>query len=313
MWRAMISFRAAGLARTDRIIAQRHTLGPVFAAVFGVFLILVPGLTGTVVHAETTQDKPMTARLDALAAVMQIAPMLEVLRQEGLVYGRDLDSQMLGGAGGAAFAAKVGALYDTTAMRALYDATIATELGSDPALLREIEAFFATDLGRRVMVLELEARRALLNSSVEAAAQANVAALRARKDARLAILQQFAEVSDLIETNVTGGLNANLAFFQGLADGGGPAANMTEQDMLTEVWSQESAVRQETVDWLFPFLALAYQPLSDDEMRTYTAFCQSPAGQRLNAAVFAAFDAIFVTISRGLGQAVASDMHSEAL
>ena len=51
-----------------------------------------------------------------------------------------------------------------------------------------------------------------------------------------------------------------------------------------------------------PFLMLAYQPLSDQELDAYIAFSTTPAGQKANRAVFAAFDAMFVQVSKELGQ-----------
>ena len=71
------------------------------------------------------------------------------------------------------------------------------------------------------------------------------------------------------------------------------------------LWAQEDQVRQETEDWLWPYLALAYQPLSDEEMQAYQVFSEAPEGRALNAALFAAFDASFVRISGELGRAVA--------
>ena len=50
---------------------------------------------------------------------------------------------------------------------------------------------------------------------------------------------------------------------------------------------------RETEDWLYPFMSLAYQPLTDAELQAYLAFSETAGGQRLNAAVFAAFDVVF--------------------
>ena len=55
-------------------------------------------------------------------------------------------------------------------------------------------------------------------------------------------------------------------------------------------------------DWVYPFLTLAYQPLSDDELQSYIDFSETPAGQRVNAAMFQAYDAVFDQISRDLGR-----------
>ena len=98
-----------------------------------------------------------------------------------------------------------------------------------------------------------------------------------------------------------------------MAAGGAFAQPMSESDMLAEVWGQESAIRQETADWLFPFLTLAYQPLTDADLDSYIAFSVSAAGKKANAAIFAAFDAMFVHVSQELGQSAARLMAGQAI
>ena len=56
---------------------------------------------------------------------------------------------------------------------------------------------------------------------------------------------------------------------------------------------------------------MAYRPLSDDEIAAYTALSETPEGQALNTALFATYDAMFVTISRDLGLAAAQFMAGE--
>jgi hypothetical protein len=92
---------------------------------------------------------------------------------------------------------------------------------------------------------------------------------------------------------------------------GGFESDLTEDQMLQNVWSQEPAIRDETETWLYPYLALAYQPLSDDDMQAYLAFSKLPEGKAINAAVFAAFNVLFSDISGQLGQAAAKQMHGE--
>ena len=70
--------------------------------------------------------------------------------------------------------------------------------------------------------------------------------------------------------------------------------------LLMLAWFQQPAAG---LRW--PYLALAYQPLSDEEMQAYQVFSEAPEGRALNAALFAAFDASFVRISGELGRAVA--------
>jgi hypothetical protein len=86
---------------------------------------------------------------------------------------------------------------------------------------------------------------------------------------------------------------------------------MTEEDMLADVWGREGEVRGSTREWLYSYFALAYQPLDDAELAAYTAFWESPAGKRANAALFAAFDQVFSDISRELGRAAAVQMQGD--
>jgi hypothetical protein len=118
-------------------------------------------------------------------------------------------------------------------------------------------------------------------------------------------------VGDLVESNVMGTLNSNLAFFRGMAATGGETFGMTEADMLDEVWRGEAEARDQTVDWLFPFLTLAYQPLTDAELQAYVDFSDTAAGRKVNAAMFAAFDSMFDRISEELGRAVALQMKGQ--
>jgi hypothetical protein len=75
--------------------------------------------------------------------------------------------------------------------------------------------------------------------------------------------------------------------------------------MLSEVWAQEAQVRSDAEDWVYPFLALAHEPLSDDDLNAYIAYSETESGQILNGAMFAAFDVVFTGISEQLGAAAA--------
>ena len=70
---------------------------------------------------------------------------------------------------------------------------------------------------------------------------------------------------------------------------------------MQQVWDQEAEIREDTVIWLFSYLTLAYQPLSDEELQLYIDFSSSQYGQALNRALFAGFDRMFAEISRALG------------
>lgn len=246
-----------------------------------------------------------------LAEGLRVDELIAVMRLEGLDYGARMATELLSGKGGASWEATVARIYDPQVMRSLFDMAFGRSLGNSGQTVTEIMAFFDTQLGDRILALEVEARRSLLDPAVEEAARVRLEYMIVAEDPRLETLQRFAEVNQLVEGNVSSALNANLALFQGMAEIGTQAEDMTEEQMLADVWAQEPEIRAETEDWLMPYLALAYGPLSDEELAAYLRFCETGAGQALNTAFFAAFDQVFTEISRNLGRAAARQMIGE--
>jgi hypothetical protein len=196
-------------------------------------------------------------------------------------------------------------------MNRRFDEALSGALAGDDGAISAAIAFFGDERGQRILTLEIEARRALLDEAAEEAAQAHAEDMAARDDARLALLKRFADANDLVEANVQGALNSNLAFYRGMAEAGAMGDQMTEEEMLSDVWAQEPDIRTETENWLFPYLALAYGPLEDADLEAYITFSLTPEGRRLNVALFAAFDAVFGRISHDLGRASGRQMLGE--
>ncbi len=250
-------------------------------------------------------------QIKALTEALQIGPVIEVMREEGLDYGATLEAELFPGRGGARWQAVVGLIYDTQTMRKRFDAAFSSQIGDDPEGVSAMIDFFGSDRGQRILDLELEARRALMDDATEEAARMTVEEMLAEDDPRMQMLRDFAEANDLIELNVMGAMNSNLAFFKGMAEGSAFDEPMPEEQMLSDVWAQEDAVRSETEDWLYPYLALAYVPLPDEDLQAYLDFSRTPVGQRVNAATFAAFDAVFTAVSQDLGRAAARQLQGE--
>lgn len=265
-------------------------------------LSLALSVPGASVLAESV---PAATESDTYA-VMRIPELLEVLRDEGQAYGRDLAGQMFDDPDHPGWDATVAAIYDPARMSGLFRGAFDRALDGDEEVRAATAAFFGAEPGRAILGLEIEARRALLDDAVREAAALAYADLEERRDPRVVLLQEFAAVNDLVETNVAGTMNANMAFLKAMAAAGG--APRDEGEMLAEVWGQEDQVRADTEAWLFPFLALAYQPLSDAELKAYVAFSASPEGQRLNRALFAGFDAVFEAVSADLGRAAGLEL-----
>lgn len=247
--------------------------------------------------------------LDQLIDALEFDESIAIMHDEGLRYGGDVALQMMPQADMDSWSETVARIYDTDKMLALITQDFRAELdGADVAPMLD---YFTSDAGQRVIRLELEARRAFLDPDIEAAATARFAEMQAEDAVLVSQVDQLIEESDLVEFNVMGTLNASLMFYRGLSDGG--AYDMTEEDMLRDVWSQEEETRVASREWLGAFLALAYQPLDSDILDGYAAFYRTPEGRELNRAIFASFDKMYIELSYLMGRAVAEHLTSEPL
>ena len=237
--------------------------------------------------------------------------IIEVMREEGLDYGETIRADLLQGEGGAGWTATVSDIYDADAMgRQMLDGFGSRLDGVD---LAPLLAFFESERGRRIVELEVSARRAFLDEEIEEAAGVTAATLAEERPDRHALLGQFVEANDLVESNVMGAMNANYAFFMGLMEGDAFGQDLSEQEILADVWSQEAEIRTDTEQWVYSYLALAYDPLSDEDIEAYIALSRTEEGRALNRALFGAFDDLFVDISRRLGQGAAGFIAGEEL
>lgn len=268
-------------------------------------LALVAGLAlAQPVLAETPTETPAaTSAAEDLGQVLQLDGLFEVLREEGVAHGKTLETDMFPAGGGAGWQAEVSRIYDVANLRKAFDAALMAELADDPKAVTEIAAFFGSDLGQRILGLEIEARRAFLDTAAEEAARVAADDAAADRDPKVALIRRLIEAGDLLEMNVAGALSGNLAFMTGMVSTGAYGSAMPQDQVLSDVWAQEEQTRADTSTWLFSYLGLAYAPLTDAELQAYVEFSESPAGHRLNAALFTAFDTVFRQVSLDLGRA----------
>jgi hypothetical protein len=265
--------------------------------------------TAVPLTAETAAEQPKAeVPADQLGEVLQLDALFAVLRDEGLAHGATLETDMFPSGGGQEWKNAVSAIYDMDRLRTGFDAVLSEQLGSDAETVAEIAGFFGSDLGRKIVGLEIEARRAFLDTAAEEAARVAADDAAAARDPKVAQVRRMIEAADLLEMNVAGSMSGNLAFMTGMAGTGAYGSDMPEDQILSDIWAQEEQVRAETSTWLYAYLGLAYAPLSAEEMDDYIQFWESPAGQRLNAALFAAFDRVFRQVSSDLGRAAGRAM-----
>ncbi len=253
---------------------------------------------------------PVSAQTPAeeLVRVLMLAEVGAVLRDEGRLYGQEIDRDMLAGRGGVLWARDIDQLYDPLVMQQALGSAFATSM-SESHITRSI-GFFDNPRGQNILALEISARRAMADPSVEEIARASYADLKGSDDRHFSAVDRFVVVNDLIERNVAGALSSSFQYFRGLSDGG--AVAMDEAEILEFVWSQEVETRRDTESWLYGFLLMAYRPLPASDLDAYIDFSATPAGRSLNAAMFDGFDSLYNEISFALGLSLAAAMAQAA-
>ena len=246
-----------------------------------------------------------------LLEALRLPELIEIMRSEGLDHGAEIGESLLGPRDGPGWAATVAAIYGRERMLGIMTERLEVELASAEAEVAAMLGFFASGQGQRLVELEISARRAMLDPEIEAAARDRWAEMAEDGGDRVEALRRFADVADLIEANVVGGLNSTYAFYIGLMDGELRGGWVGRGEVLADVMAQEPEIRAEIEEWLFAYLSLAYGPVGAADLDAYIAFFETPAGERLNVALFAAFHEMFETLSRDLGLAAGRILMAE--
>lgn len=256
-----------------------------------------------------------SAQADVLSDSYLLPDLFDIMAEEGREATLSDPSVPETATGRASWERSIGVIYNSERMHDEFVSALNAQLDDDTR--REALTFAKSDLGRRVLQLEVSARRALLAKEIdEAARMALEEAREASPDSpaarALGRVQERIAVNDLIELNVSLGLNTSLAYYNGMAEAGW-MAGLAGADLLSLVWAQEGAIRRDVTDWAESYFLLAYQPLTEGEMDRYIAHAASPAGNAFNRAMFLAFDEVFVDISRRVGVAMAQQMQQDTL
>lgn len=246
-------------------------------------------------QAATPQD------LERLRAAFGSSELMAILSEEGLEQAEDLRQDMFPGRGGSGWTRVAEGIYAPQRLETIFAESFDAALAeTDVSQLLE---FYASDVGFEVVTLEVSARRAIMSPDVEEAARAAWDRMSNDGSRRSKQIRAFAELNDLIERNVTGALNASLVFYKGLTAEG--TFEMSEGEILDQVWGSAADIREETEGWVFGYMAFAYEPMSDAAFQEYLDLSSTDAGRALNRAMFEGFEAVFEDVSFALGRATA--------
>lgn len=255
----------------------------------------------------------------AVADVAQLNTMtrtietFEVMRQEGLLNDKVLAEDLLGNAEDPTWARVLDDVYSVDRMTQIYSDRLLDFVETDPGLAADVSVFLTSDLGQRIIDLELEARRTALDPLALGAAQEVYADMQRSDRDRLALIERLVVAGDLMDGNVSTAMNANMAFARAIGVAGNFGGPVDEETLLADIWAQEPDIRASVADFLFPLMALAYAPLTIQELQAYVDFYESDVGQRFNAAVMAAFEPVMVDLSGRLGAEAGKLMSGQAL
>lgn len=236
-------------------------------------------------------------RLDELIAVMS----QEAVAQAGEDLGTMEPEQQ------SAWQENIARINDPDRLRRLMGRELASALArTDPALIRKALLFYSTDLGKRVVALELSARLAMIgpdgrDGAIEAAGQAaETGSLRLEQIDRLMI------ATEVVDANVAGSLNAIIASGRGFADAS--PLEIPVEDFTAEAWAQEPEIRDNITQWVQAMLYLAYGPLDDSEVEDLITYVGSREAVALADVLGAAFDGIFARIAYETGVMTAGQL-----
>ncbi len=260
---------------------------------------------------------PRQAQANDLSHAFLLEELFEIMAQEGRRSTLADGAVPLQGGILARFEQDVNRIYAPERMQAAFVARLEAELQARPEQRADALEFARSDLGKRVLQLEISARAALLDDSVDETAR--LALERAREAnpsspeaARLGLVRERIDANDLIELNVSLGLNTSYAYYRGMLEQDA-VQGLTADLLLQLVWAQEAEIRADIEDWIESYFLMAYQPLDDAEMRALIDYAATPLAVGFNQAMFRAFDTVFSDISHALGRALGERMRLEEL
>ena len=277
----------------------------------GVALSMVVSISVGAATASDQSQRSDTQRFEELWTLLGMTEMVSILHDEGLSMALASDMDLLGHEGGPRWKGALQAIYDEATLHGELHTQFEQHLAPDQ--VAALCKFYENTDMQEIIQHEIAARRAFLDLEFEQLARDRW--LQGDTSDNLDdTIRHDVDLNDLIELNVMGALNSNYVFLntlnQTLTDVTG---QMSAQDILSHVWSQEVDIRTDTTEWIFAYLHTAYAPIDHTALERYVAFSATPTGQALNQALFTAFDAVYLRLSGDLGRVVGTMSREEEL
>ncbi|MEL7164088.1 MAG: hypothetical protein AAGL96_01340 [Pseudomonadota bacterium] len=245
-------------------------------------LILAVLLTLTAIGARA-QDA-----VDQLFDAAGLPALIASFAEDSRLGARDLNDSFLQGQGGDVFFETIERLNNPERLTQAMRAGVRDRI--DITTAARALTFVGSEMGQRIARLEVEARQAMSNEDVEAAAL--VAAERA-DDAVVSMI----ELRNLSERNADISFNAQVAFWAGIA------ATAPDFD-VPDMEAQRDRITSRSRQWVTGYYMLVASALEEDDLATYTAFWDTEVGETWDGAVSEALQEMYTELSFATGQAV---------
>ncbi len=260
---------------------------------------------------------PRSVHADDLTQAFFLTELFEIMAEEGRASAMADGATPLQGRALELYRTDVETIYDASRMLDAFLDSLTADLANRPDVRADALEFAATDLGRRILQLEIAARRALLDDDVDfiardALSRARRAAPDTPEGMRLAQVRERIAANDLVELNVSLGLNTALAYYRGMM-AEDAVFGLSGEMLLQLVWEQEPAIREDIDDWIESYFLMAYQPLDTTKLAEFNLYVATPLAQDFNRALFRAFDTVFTEISYQIGTALGRRVRAEEL
>ncbi|MBQ0805335.1 MULTISPECIES: DUF2059 domain-containing protein [unclassified Sulfitobacter] len=193
-------------------------------------------------------------------------------------------------------------------VREVFDTDVMLQMGSDilsetldDDALDHAAAFYATDLGKRLVAAENASHMKEDSDAKSEAGTAILEGLRRINPARVALLAKLNAASDVEDSSIRAIQEVQIRFLMAAAGAGVIRLQMEEPDLREAVRRQEPEMRVSIKENALAGSAYTYQAFSDDEVLTYAQALEDPKMQK----VYALMNAVQYEIMANRYEAVA--------
>ena len=246
---------------------------------------------------------------EQLYQLLHLDELVDIVSEEGLADAKATADAYLQGITRGNFGVSISQIYDKKSLSSKVKQMFSKALPT--ATANSLIAFYKSELGVQVSQLEVSARRAISDPSIEKYVIDRALEAEVQGKSRPQLLRSAINKMDWVKQNLAGAYEARFAFLAALSEV--EALRLDQARIFTLMQSDQEALSLEIEEWLLGYMYMAYSPLSDDELAAYMRFQASPEGMALNEVLFDTFSRLNTENAEKLGQFTASALSAQDL